>query len=77
MVREGQTIQNILTIIVNAAPRFATILCRWFGRLAMPIGEADSIDAGAILDGCSCCAEEGGACDRVSEREACASSRGE
>lgn len=38
-----------LTIIVKAAPLFATILCRWLGRLAMPIGEADSIVAGAIV----------------------------
>jgi hypothetical protein len=28
-----------LTMIVNAAPLFATILCRWFGRLAIPIGD--------------------------------------
>lgn len=26
------------TIIVKAAPLFATILCRWFGRFAIPIG---------------------------------------
>lgn len=37
------------TIIVKAAPLFATILCRWLGRFAMPIGEADSIVAGAML----------------------------
>lgn len=37
------------TIIVKAAPLFATILCRWLGRLAMPIGEALSLAAGDIL----------------------------
>ncbi len=37
------------TIIVKPAPRFATILCRWLGKLAMPIGEALSAGAGAIL----------------------------
>lgn len=36
-------------MIVKAAPRFATILCRWLGKLAMPIGDADSIVAGAIV----------------------------
>lgn len=40
------------TIIVNAAPLFATILCRWLGRLAMPMGEADSTLEGAMLVGC-------------------------
>lgn len=35
------------TIIVKAAPRFATILCRWFGRLAMPMGDAADSPAGA------------------------------
>jgi hypothetical protein len=40
----------ILTIIVKAAPLFATILCRWLGRLAMPIGEALSAVAEAILN---------------------------
>jgi hypothetical protein len=39
------------TIIVKAAPLFATILCRWLGRLAMPIGEALSAAAGAIVGG--------------------------
>jgi hypothetical protein len=34
-------------MMVKAAPRFATILCLWFGRLAMPIGEALSA-VGAI-----------------------------
>jgi len=38
----------LLTIIVNAAPLFATILCRWLGKLAMPIGDALSAAAGAI-----------------------------
>lgn len=37
------------TIIVKAAPLLATILCRWLGRLAMPIGEALSVVAGAIF----------------------------
>ena len=46
--------ETVLTIIVNAAPRFATILCLWFGRLAMPIGEADSMLAGAIFAAFSC-----------------------
>ena len=41
--------QVLFTMMVKAAPRFATILCRWLGRLAMPIGEADSAVAGAIL----------------------------
>ena len=40
----------ILTIIVKAAPLFATILCRWLGRLAMPIGEALSAVAEAIVN---------------------------
>lgn len=35
-------------MIVKPAPRLATILCRWFGRLAMPIGEALSAAAGAM-----------------------------
>lgn len=35
--------------MVKPAPRFATILCRWLGRLAMPIGEALSAAAEAIL----------------------------
>lgn len=35
--------------MVKAAPLFATILCRWLGRLAIPIGDADSaVCAGAI-----------------------------
>lgn len=37
------------TMMVKPAPRFATILCRWLGRLAMPIGEALSV-AGAIFN---------------------------
>jgi hypothetical protein len=36
-------------MMVKAAPRFATILCRWLGRLAMPMGEGDSAAAGAML----------------------------
>ena len=43
--------QEVRTMIVKAAPRLATILCRWLGRLAMPIGEALSAVAGAILSG--------------------------
>lgn len=39
------------TMIVNAAPLFATILCRWLGKFAMPIGDADSMLAGAIGSG--------------------------
>ncbi len=38
-------------MMVKAAPRLATILCRWFGRLAMPIGEALSAVAGAMVGG--------------------------
>lgn len=45
--REGGG-RALLTIIVNAAPLLATILCRWFGRLAMPMGEALSAVAGAM-----------------------------
>ena len=37
--------------MVKPAPRLATILCRWFGRLAMPIGEALSAAGGAISTG--------------------------
>lgn len=36
-------------MMVKPAPRLATILWRWLGRLAMPIGEALSAAAGAIL----------------------------
>jgi len=36
-------------MIVKAAPLFATILCRWLGRLAIPIGEADSVADCAML----------------------------
>ncbi len=39
-----------LTMIVKAAPLLATILCRWLGRLAMPIGEALSAVAGAMAN---------------------------
>lgn len=37
-------------MIVKAAPRFATILCRWLGRLAMPMGDAadSAVGAGAM-----------------------------
>ncbi|KAK5627326.1 hypothetical protein RRF57_003042 [Xylaria bambusicola] len=35
--------------MVKAAPLFATILCRWLGKLAMPIGDALSAAAGGIL----------------------------
>lgn len=52
---EGQS----RTMMVKPAPRLATILCRWLGRLAMPIGEALSAAAGAIL-------QCGGATDWVS-----------
>ena len=38
------------TIIVKPAPRLATILCRWLGRLAMPMGEALSAAGGAMVD---------------------------
>lgn len=31
---------DLHTMIVKAAPLFATILCRWLGRLAIPIGDA-------------------------------------
>lgn len=40
---------RVLTMMVKAAPLFATILCRWLGRFAMPIGDADSIAAGAMV----------------------------
>jgi hypothetical protein len=36
-------------MIVKAAPLLATILCRWLGRLAMPIGEMLSAGWGAIF----------------------------
>lgn len=37
-------------MIVKAAPLFATILCRWLGRFAMPMGEAaDSAGGGAMV----------------------------
>jgi hypothetical protein len=36
-------------MIVKAAPLFATILCRWFGKFAIPIGDALSAVAGAIV----------------------------
>jgi hypothetical protein len=37
------------TMIVKAAPLFATILCRWLGRLAIPIGDALSAAGGDIV----------------------------
>ena len=42
-------------MMVKAAPLFATILCRWLGRLAMPIGEALSAAVGAIVKVASEC----------------------
>ena len=36
-------------MIVKAAPLFATILCRWFGRFAIPMGDALSAVGGAIV----------------------------
>jgi hypothetical protein len=36
-------------MMVKAAPRFATILCRWFGKFAIPIGDALSEVGGAIV----------------------------
>jgi hypothetical protein len=36
--------------MVKAAPLLATILCRWFGRLAMPIGDALSAVVGGISE---------------------------
>ena len=39
----------MLTIIVKAAPLFATILCRWLGRFAIPIGDALSEVGGAMV----------------------------
>jgi hypothetical protein len=45
---QPHTLPVLLTIIVKAAPLFATILCRWLGKLAMPIGDALSAAAGAI-----------------------------
>lgn len=41
-------------MMVKPAPRFATILCRWLGRLAMPIGEALSAAGGAIVEDAVC-----------------------
>jgi hypothetical protein len=40
-------------MIVKAAPLFATILCRWLGRLAIPIGDALStaLPAGIVKVG--------------------------
>ena len=36
-------------MIVKAAPLFATILCRWLGRFAIPIGDALSAVGGAMM----------------------------
>lgn len=39
-------------MMVKPAPRLATILCLWLGRLAMPIGEAlSAVVGGAIVKG--------------------------
>jgi hypothetical protein len=38
-------------MMVKAAPLFATILCRWLGRLAMPMGDADSAAAAGAAGG--------------------------
>lgn len=38
------------TMMVKLAPRLATILCRWLGRLAMPMGEALSGAGGAMAE---------------------------
>ena len=46
-------------MIVKAAPLFATILCRWFGRLAMPIGDAESAAAGGAILGLDLKMKEG------------------
>lgn len=42
----GRPVERLLgrcTIIVKAAPLFATILCRWLGRLAMPMRDEESV----------------------------------
>lgn len=36
-------------MMVKAAPRFATILCLWLGRFAIPIGDALSAVVVAIV----------------------------
>jgi hypothetical protein len=38
------------TMMVKAAPLFATILCRWLGKFAIPIGDALSAVGGAIMN---------------------------
>ena len=38
------------TMMVKAAPLLATILWRWLGRFAIPIGDALSEVGGAIAD---------------------------
>jgi len=40
------------TMMVKAAPLFATILCRWLGKFAIPIGDALSAVGGAIMNMC-------------------------
>lgn len=49
--RSCQSFLGYRTMIVKAAPRLATILCRWLGKLAMPIGDALSavVDAGGMV----------------------------
>ena len=45
---------NMPTMIVKAAPLFATILCLWLGRFAIPTTDALSAAGGAIVRvGCS------------------------
>ncbi len=44
---------HVRTMIVKAAPLLATILCRWLGKLAMPIGDALSAAVGGILEICN------------------------
>lgn len=46
--RAERIIKALHTMMVKPAPRLATILCRWLGRLAMPIGEALSAAGGAM-----------------------------
>jgi hypothetical protein len=45
------------TMIVKAAPLFATILCLWFGRFAIPIN--GSVLADMVLIDASNCGEVG------------------
>lgn len=48
-LQDKQNVIGYSTIIVKAAPLLATILCRWFGKLAMPIGDALSAVAGGMV----------------------------